>query len=466
MMAVCVRFGKLASVFRLRPFDTSLEAGRTKERYRRIVLTTLSTVAAKGVSLLSTAVSVPITLHYLGQERYGLWMTISSLVVMLSFADLGLGNGLLNAIAQSSGRDDRDSAHKAVSSAFFILLGQALLIGIVALAASQAVDWARFFHLGTDVAETEAGPAVLAFFLVIAVSLPLAVVQRVLDGYQEGYKNNFWQGAGNLFGLAALLLVVRAHLGLPLLILAYAGVPVLGTVSCFVVEFWVLRPWLRPRLRSVERRRTHALFHTGLTFLVLNVFTLISLQSDNLIISRILGASAVAPYAVVQRLSQVAVLLWSFLAALWPAYGEAIAREDYVWVRRTLRYSLVVALGCGTLIGLAISLFGKKIVSAWVGAEVAPDAVLLNGFAMYVLISGFIGSFAMVLNASSLAGKQLPLLGLTAVSSVLLKVLLCYTVGASAVIWATVISYGFFYCIPATLLVRRAFWGARDASPA
>jgi len=51
-------------------------------------------------------VTVPLTLNYLGSEHYGLWMTISSVSVMLGFADLGIGNGVLNAVADAYGRDD------------------------------------------------------------------------------------------------------------------------------------------------------------------------------------------------------------------------------------------------------------------------------------------------------------------------------------------------------------------------
>ncbi len=38
-------------------------------------------------------VTVPLTIGYLGSERYGLWITISSVVAMINFADLGIGNG-------------------------------------------------------------------------------------------------------------------------------------------------------------------------------------------------------------------------------------------------------------------------------------------------------------------------------------------------------------------------------------
>ena len=63
-----------------------------------------------------------------------MWMAMSSLVAMLGFADLGIGNGLLNAISDAHGRDDRGDAARYVSSAFFSLVA----ISLVALVAFRS----------------------------------------------------------------------------------------------------------------------------------------------------------------------------------------------------------------------------------------------------------------------------------------------------------------------------------------
>ena len=63
------------------------------------------------------------------------------------------------------------------------------------------------------------------------------------------------------------------------------------------------------------------------------------------------------------KLFAIAPVFLSFvLAPLWPAYGEACARGDSAWVRRTLIRSIV--LGAITVIPPAILLviFGKPIV--------------------------------------------------------------------------------------------------------
>ena len=51
---------------------------------------------------------MPLTVHYLGAERYGVWLTISSLLTWMSMTDFGLaGNALVNVLAEASGKDDQ-----------------------------------------------------------------------------------------------------------------------------------------------------------------------------------------------------------------------------------------------------------------------------------------------------------------------------------------------------------------------
>ncbi len=55
-------------------------------------------------------------------------MTISSVIALAGFADLGMGYGLLNAISEANGKDDRNAARKYISSAFILLSAVALVV--------------------------------------------------------------------------------------------------------------------------------------------------------------------------------------------------------------------------------------------------------------------------------------------------------------------------------------------------
>ena len=89
---------------RLHPFDTSTPEGRSAERYRRIAWSTLLGGIGKVIAMGTGFISVSLAIGYLGSERYGMWVTMSSLVGVLGPLDLGIGLGLLMPTAEETAR--------------------------------------------------------------------------------------------------------------------------------------------------------------------------------------------------------------------------------------------------------------------------------------------------------------------------------------------------------------------------
>src|SRR6202521_6359178 len=69
---------------------------RGARRNRGAAITGGTAVLARAVQVSTSLITIPLTVHYLGNERFGLWMTISSVLSMANFADFGIGNAALN----------------------------------------------------------------------------------------------------------------------------------------------------------------------------------------------------------------------------------------------------------------------------------------------------------------------------------------------------------------------------------
>ena len=110
------RLGSRLRYLSLRPFDESTAEGRAQERHRRLALSALAAALAKLLSVLTTLVSIPLALAYLGDERFGVWATLSALVLTLQFADLGLGNGVVNTVSSAHGTSGSVTAATTRSS--------------------------------------------------------------------------------------------------------------------------------------------------------------------------------------------------------------------------------------------------------------------------------------------------------------------------------------------------------------
>ncbi|MGB0128378.1 MAG: oligosaccharide flippase family protein, partial [Rhodocyclaceae bacterium] len=354
------RMLQFAALFSLKPFDGSSEQGRARERYRRVALSAIAAAAAKLVTVGTTLISVPLTLHYLGAERYGMWMAMSSVIAMLSFADLGMGNGILNAVAESNGRDDRQAIRRNVSSGYFILGLIGTLFAAAFAVAYPHVGWDRLFNVQSPVAQTEAGPAIAVLASAFAINIPLTVVQRVQAGLQQGFTANLWQCLGSVLGLAGVLVAIGAEAALPWLVAAMVGGPIIATICNTIHFFGFAQPDLLPVPRCVATENIHRISHTGIWFFALQISVALAYASDSFVISQVLGASAVTEYAVPEKMfALITVLVGMALGPLWPAYGEAIARGDSKWAQQTLRRSVVGAITVAALIASLLVLLGN-----------------------------------------------------------------------------------------------------------
>jgi O-antigen/teichoic acid export membrane protein len=451
---------QIASVIRFKPFNETSPGNRSRERYRRIAITTFTAIVARGVGVITALISVPLTLHYLGQERYGLWMTISSITAMLGFADLGMGNGLLNAIAEADGKDDTEAAKMYVSSAFFLLLGIASCILLGFLFIYSMVPWARVFNITSQLAIEEVGPATAVLFVSFVANMPLGVVQRVQMGYQQGFRTNMWIAVGAIMGLAGVLIAIYCKAGLPWLVLAMSGGPVLAILFNWYDFFFCSHRWLLPSWAMFDWTASSKVAGTGAIFLVLQLFALLGNTSDNIVIAQVLGASTVAGYAVMQKLFSITLIAQYFLAPLWPAFGEAIARDDRVWARRALNRAITISLILGLVTTLPFFFIGKRFIAIWVGTDMVPSTLLLVGFILWSLLNCYMGSISTYLNSGTLIGRQAICFGLGSVCSLILKIVGAPILQTEAVVWSTVLGYGLFYIIPATRLA----YGSLDLS--
>ena len=452
------KFHTWVSLVRLVPFETDTPEGRSKERLRRVALTALVSAFAQGVNMLTVLISVPLALNYLGTERYGLWITISSLITVLGFADLGIGNGLLNSLADAHGRNDFQAARSHVSSAFYMLLGIAGLFGILWIFLYPRISWNWLFNLTSPRAIAEAGPALAVFVWSMLINLVLGLVQKIHEGYQEGYINGLWRATGSLLSLAAVVIAIYFEVSLPVLVLAMVGSPSLTLVLNALFLFFRQHPTLQPRWRMVTRTAVSRVLKHGILFFVLQLAVVIAYQSDNLVIAHYLGANAVPQYAVPMKLFMIIPSLLGFIIApLWPAYGEAIARKDILWVRRVFTQSLLISFSLSLFPTIFLILFGAQLIEFWVGPSIQPDLILLLGLGLWILLSSVGGPISMLLNGTNVIGFQIICATLMGLGNLAFSIFLVQRIGVSGPVYGSILAWTLFSLLPSLFYLPRLF---------
>ena len=130
-------------------------ADHGERRYVRIVQGIFTGLAGRGVAILVSFFSIPLTVRYLGAERYGAWVTISTAMAWIALADLGLGNSLTNAVSEGYAKENNKLAGDYVAAGFWSLVVIATLLTMLFFPLWRIVSWDRVFNVQAEQARAE-----------------------------------------------------------------------------------------------------------------------------------------------------------------------------------------------------------------------------------------------------------------------------------------------------------------------
>jgi O-antigen/teichoic acid export membrane protein len=332
-------------------------------------------------------VSIPLTVHYLGPERYGVWLTISSLLVWMAMTDFGLaGTALVNVLSEADGNDDERSAQEYTSSAVWALTIIAALFAIAAIISFRFIPWHSVFRVST-VSSDELNLACALTLTFFILGLPLGVQNSIYSAYQDGFLSNLCGIAMNLSSLVALVVVTRFHGGLPQLVLALSGTRSVVALINVYYMFFVRYRWLMPVPSAIRWHCVQRLFHLGGKYLVIQLGALGMFQSQPMIITQILGPAKVVAFVVAQKILTLPMdLAFMTTSPFVAAFGEARARSDWNWIKEAYRKLTLFSVIIGFPVMLAIGVTAKPLIRIWAGQAAVPDTSLIVWLTLYNLL--------------------------------------------------------------------------------
>ncbi len=434
-------------------------------RSGRIAAAVSTGAAARALSSLLTLVSLPLAVRYLGAERFGVWATITSTVVLLNLLDLGIASTLTNHISKSYAVGDRLYAARYTANALALTASIAALAGVVLAVVWPRIDWMALFNVAFDVRCSEVNRTAATAVALVLIGLPASLASRIFAGYQEVHLSNLVVAVGSVANVAGLLLGVEFRVSMPVLLAMSAGFITFCNFAALVATLTLYKPWLRPRLALLEWITARELLGSGSGFFLIQIAGVVVFSSDNLVVSHYLGAAQVTPYNVTWRLAMLTAALQALVfPALWPAYAEAYARQDYAWMRRTFRIVMRATLALNLVFAVVFVAFGKVLIRMWAGPAAVPSTAMLAAMALWTIISGFMTVESCLLAAVNRTRAQGVLSIVAAALNVGLSIVLVQRIGAVGVIAGTILSYLVVLVVPQSLIVRGVLNGLPDQS--
>ena len=424
----------------LQSFRRQLGQGRT----RSILTYFVTSLSGRGIGILCQLVQVPLALRYLGKEAFGVWVTLTSISYLISFSDFGIGMGAQNQITEALGTGDGPRARKLCLTTFLFLCAVAALLLAVGVPAFLSLHWGTAFKL-SDPRLIRAMPGAMTTFLVLACSnLPLALASRLAYATHQAWLDNVAAMAGSVLSLAGVFLGAHLRLGFQgYVAVTWLAGPAVG--GAFLLCMYAKLDWLHGPGAWFERDAVRGLLNLGVFFGLQQICTLVLFGAPALLITTLLGAAAIAPFNLVQRVFNVFQMFQNaFLLPLWPAYADARAKGDGPWMGRTLRRSLVATAGVAILPMIGITFVMRPLIRLWTGDAGLPTQGLVVSLLLWNVVVAAQQPLGFFLAGVSEVRRVTLFSLLTAVSAGGLMLLLARPFGLDGIVLGLVIGNGAF----------------------
>lgn len=431
-------------------------------RRRQILRTATTGILAKAAALLPTLGIAPIAAGTLGPERFGVLMTVLSLLAFLQIVDLGVGGNLVTGISRAVGAGKKQRVRLLQWNGLAIVATMAGVLCLMAVGVALSHAGEVMVPQSATSVQQEATRSLAVFVAVFAFSMPFTLVTKVQLGMQQGHIANAWQSVAALINFAAGTCACLMGGSVPTII----GGLMAGTLLCGAANALghVHRnPKTRFTSRTLRRSVARQLLAGSLSYLVLQIIFLVTYAVDTLIVARHLGAEDASGYAIAERLfSIVAVAVGVITAPQWAAYGEALGKGDHRWARRCLRSSLWrFALFSSLICGVLVATF-EPLLSVLGAGTVHVPLMVAVAMAAWRVVEAVGSALAVYIFASNKVGFVMWCGFATAAASLFAKLQLIGSVGPTVLPLATLASYTFLCLIPCLVHVR----STRLADPA
>lgn len=362
----------------------------------------VTSILIKGGSIGISLLLVPLTINYVNADRYGIWLTISSIVAWFSFFDIGLTQGLRNKFAEAKANDDDDSAQVYVSTAYAVLGIIFTVLWGVFIVINPFLNWSNMLKVSPDLSD-EISLLVVIVFTYFCLQFVLRIITTIITADQEPAKASLIDLIGQIVSLLIIIILVSATGGsLIYLGIALCAAPIIVLVGANIFFFSKKYKSYKPSLAKVKFSYAKSLFNLGSIFFIIQIASILQFESANIIISRNFGSVDVTDFNIVYKYFGVLNMVFMiFITPFWSASTEAFLKNDIKWIRNSIKKYNILNIFF-FLVGFLMLMFSDVVYTLWLGEGTVNInfALSLWGF-IYFSVMMFESKYVSFLNGIS-----------------------------------------------------------------
>lgn len=391
-------------------------------------------------SVVSVYLFLPLYLKFLGIEAFGLVGFYSTLLGVLSLADIGLTATLSREMArlvvqENSARRMGDLIRTYETLYLCISLALMAIVGIGAPFITE--NWLRASALSSD----KITLSIRLMGMAIALQLPANLYSGGLFGLQKQVLSNLLQIAWGVWrgGGAVLVLWLLS----PTIIMFSAWQLIANAAYCFMIRYslWRVLPdrAVPPRCSKEVLRETwnYAAGMAGICF-----FSSILTQTDKLVVSKMLSLETFGYYTLAGTLAMAPLILTGPISiAVFPQLTSLVSQAETATLKRLYHDTCGLVSVAVFPFGLTLALYGGPFILAWTGSAKAAQTagltaslLLLGSVIQAVLIIPYYLALA---HGNTKLNLVLGIVSLVLITPLLIFLIMKYGIVGGGISWLT-----------------------------
>lgn len=340
----------------------------------------------KGCSIIISLLIVPLTLGYVSSDLYGIWLTLSSIIMWLNFFDIGFTLGLKNKLTEAIALGDIQRGKVLVSTTYFMMIAIFIPLCILLEMIIPHINWASFLNVTGNY-----NPDIIKTLHILAACLCaqmiVNVLTAVLAAYQKVALSSAFPVIGNFISLFIILLLTKyCPPSLSLLALAISTIPIFVIIIASFILFSSSFKAVAPSWNFVKKKQIKDLFNLGSKFFLIQAQIVVLYQCTNILISNLSGPSDVTSYNIAYKYITISMMILTIIMApLWPAFTEAYTKNDYSWMKNV--YNKMCKLWGGlTVIVILMIIVSPIVYQLWIGEKAHVPLIMTVLIGIYTIV--------------------------------------------------------------------------------
>ncbi len=319
------------------------------------------------VNIAVLAVSYPIYLHYLGYERYGLWLALGAVLSLARLSDFGMAQAVTKLVAEELGRGNTRAIPQHVGTAVAVLCAAGgVTFAIILVFRSQIVSAFKFTGTNAEIAMW-----LLPYMGLLSIySVVVQALAGTLGGLGRMDLSNYAETGRRIVLILVAVPLLYFGQGLKSLLIA-------GAFSYFVkhlLSVFLIRRIVHFRLMKLSNISRHCfkrLLSIGAGLFGGSVVRMVGMPFNRFMLARFAGVESLPVFDIAWRGSmQIRQIFGVALQALMPEVSRITSEMSVKSIKRIrsiLRWTFGVVLAIATPLFLGLFLLAGPLLRVWLG---------------------------------------------------------------------------------------------------